>query len=49
MGGISGIRTAESGYIGENAEEVPGMVVSPASEQQNEVILGKMLKECRGW
>ena len=34
-GGImSGIRTAETGYSGENAEEVPEMVVSPALDQQ---------------
>ena len=44
---MSGIRTAETGYIGENAGEVPEMMASPALEQQKRVILGKMLKECR--
>ena len=44
---ISGIRTAELRNIWENAEEVPEMMASPALEQQNRVILGKMLKECR--
>ena len=41
---MSGIRTAEWVYIGENAEEVPEMVSCPALEQQKQVILGKMLK-----
>ena len=41
---MSGIRTAETGYIGENAEGVPEMMASPALEQQKQVIPGKMLK-----
>ena len=41
---MSGIRTAESLNIGENAEVVPEEVVSPALEQQKPLILGKMLK-----
>ena len=44
---MSGIRSAETGYSGENAEGVPEMVSCPALEQQKRVILGKMLKECR--
>ena len=44
---MSGIRTAEWVYIGENAEEVPEKASSPALEQQNGFILGKMLKKCR--
>ena len=38
-----GIITAESRYIGENADVVPDKAVSPALEQQNPVILEKML------
>ena len=44
---MSGIRTAETGYSGENAEEVPEMVLCPALEQQKQDILGKMLEKCR--
>ena len=32
---MSGIRTAESRYIGENADVVPDKAVSPALDQQN--------------
>ena len=32
---ISGIRIAETGYSGKNAEGVPEMISSPALEQQN--------------
>ena len=31
---MSGIRTAETGYSGENAEGVPEMVSPPALDQQ---------------
>ena len=44
---MSGIRTAETRNIRENAEEVPEMVVCPALEQQKPVIWWKMLKKCR--
>ena len=44
---MSGIRTAETRNIWENAEAVPEMVVCPALEQQKPVIYGKMLKQCR--
>ena len=44
---MPGIRTAESGYIEENAEAVPEMAASPALEQQNLIIWGKLLKQCR--
>ena len=44
---ISGIRIAETGFYGENAEEVPEKASSPALEQQKRVILRKMLKKCR--
>ena len=44
---MCGIRTAESGFIGENAEGVPEMRASPAPEQQNQEIWWKMLKKCR--
>ena len=46
---MPGIRTAESHYLVGNAEVVPEMVVCAALEQQNPVILGKMLNECRRW
>ena len=46
---MSGVRTAETGYIGKNAGEVPEEVSCPALEQQKQVILGKMLKKCRRW
>ena len=46
-GGMCGIRTAESGFFGENAEEVPEKRVCAAPEQQNQVLLGKMLEKCR--
>ena len=32
---MSGIRTAETGYSGENAEIMPEKASSPAPEQQN--------------
>ena len=35
---MPGIRTAESHYLGENAEIVPEMIASPALEQQNLII-----------
>ena len=41
---MSGIRTAETQENSQNAEVVPEEVVSPALEQQNLLILGKMLK-----
>ena len=44
---MPGIRTAESHYLGENAEIVPEMIACPALEQQNQVKLRKMLKQCR--
>ena len=46
---MSGIRTAETSYIGENAEIVPEEVSCPAPEQQKEEILRKMLEKCRRW
>ena len=46
---MCGIRTAESGFIGENAAEVPEKGVCAALEQQNQVFLGKMLEKCRRW
>ena len=46
-GGMCGIRTAESGFIVENAEVEPEKGVCAALEQQNQVLLWKMLKECR--
>ena len=44
---MSGIRTAETRNIRENAEAVPEMVVCPALEQQKPVKMGKMPKQCR--
>ena len=41
---MPGIRTAESHYLGEIAEAVPEMIVSPALEQQNLIIWWEMLK-----
>ena len=41
---MSGIRTAETRNMVENAEAVPEMVVCPALEQQKPDISGKMLK-----
>ena len=41
---MPGIRTAESHYLGENAEAVPEKAACPALEQQNQVKLGEMLK-----
>ena len=41
---MSGTRTAETSKNGQNAEEVPGKGASPALEQQNHLILGKLLK-----
>ena len=46
---MSGIRTAETHNMVENAEEVPEKVVCPALEQQKPVIWWKMLKQCRRW
>ena len=40
---MPGIRTAESHYLGENAEIVPEMIASPALEQQNLIIRWEML------
>ena len=44
---MSGIRTADPRKNGENAEEVPEKVSSPALEQQTPVKMVKMLKKCR--
>ena len=44
---MSGIRTAETRNMVENAEEVPEKVVCLALEQQKPVKMGKMLKQCR--
>ena len=44
---MCGIRTAESSFIGENAEEVPEKGGCAAPEQQNQEIWWKMLKKCR--
>ena len=44
---MSGIRTAETRNMVENAEAVPEKVSSPALEQQKPVKMVKMLKQCR--
>ena len=44
---MSGIRTAETRNIRENAEAVLEKVVCPALEQQKPIIWWKMLKKCR--
>ena len=44
---MSGIRTAETRNMVENAEEVPEKVVCLASEQQNEKIQRNLKGACR--
>ena len=46
---MSGTRTAETSKNGQNAEEVPGKVVSPALEQQKAHKSVRMLNQCWRW